>query len=156
MVSKSRRSCQSKRLTDLEYARNMATTTQLSNQDEDGTTKKWAIQMVAGRHRNFCLLCENGKTSFTFAVRRLNAPLAPPANPPCSKAKGKTRAINGENRASRNSRWHYDKPDSPSTLFRPPLSASICLRPSVSIATNYSCFVSTIMCFYQHFFLMYP
>ena len=26
-----------------------------------------------------CLLCEKGKTSFTFAVRRLDAPLAPPA-----------------------------------------------------------------------------
>ena len=34
-----------------------STTTQLSNQDEDGRTKKWAIQMVAGRCRNFCLQC---------------------------------------------------------------------------------------------------
>ena len=28
----------------------------------------------------------------------------------------------------------------------------ICSRVSMSVATNYSCFVSTIMCFYQHFF----
>ena len=27
-----------------------------------------------------CLLCEKSKTGFTFAVRRFNAPLAPPAN----------------------------------------------------------------------------
>ena len=28
----------------------------------------------------------------------------------------------------------------------------ICLRLSVSVATNYLCFVSTILCFYEHFF----
>ena len=39
-VSKSSRSRRSKRLTYLEYARNTATTAQLSNQDEDGPTKK--------------------------------------------------------------------------------------------------------------------
>ena len=35
--------------------------------------------MVAGRRGNFYLLCEKGKTRFTFAVRPLDVPLAPPA-----------------------------------------------------------------------------
>ena len=82
--------------------------------------------MVAGRRRNFCLLCEKGKTSSTFAVRRLDAPLAPPAerkftpirgswpkrsSAPLSAFEGSSErkdhrlfAINGEDLVSRNSR----------------------------------------------------
>ena len=29
-----------------------------------------------------------------------------------------------------------------------------CLRSSESVATNYSCFVSAVLCFYQRFFFM--
>ena len=80
------------------------------------------IQMVIGQRRNLCLLCEKGKTSFSFAFWWLNASLAPPAKrkftsicgsawpkrSPAplsmfedSKAKGKTRLF-GEDRVSRN------------------------------------------------------
>ena len=100
-VSKSRRSRRSKRLTYLEYATNTATTAQLSNQDEDGTTKNRAIQIVAGRRRNFCLLCEKFTPIRGACPKRSSAPLSAFEG---SRAKGKTRAINGKNRVSRNSR----------------------------------------------------
>ena len=64
-----------------------------------------------------------------------------------------------KDRVSRNAVWHYHKPDnwtSPSALFPSWLECQhpwwICLHSSVSVATNYFCFVSTILCFYNHFF----
>ena len=123
-----------------------------------------------------------GKTSFTFAVRWFNAPLALPAKrkytpirgSTCpkrssaplsmfegSRVKGKTTdyfAINGEDHVSRNSRWYYHKPESPSALFRLPYFECLnhlfmSLRVSSSqifmFCINNSVFLSTL-------FLMYP
>ena len=66
-------------------------------------------------------------------------------------------AINGEDRVSRNSCGITNLTVRLHCSGHHNLNVSIHLFMSlVSVATNYSCFVSTIMCFHQHFFLMYP
>ena len=119
------------------------------------------------RCQNFCLLCEKGKTSFTCLA--LDAPLAPPAKlkftPICASACPKRTSaplcwkaterkerpqtilwsfgINGKDCVSKNSGWHYHKPVSLHCShhnLNVSIHDGICLRLSVSVATNYSCY----------------
>ena len=143
-----------------------------------------AIQMVASRAtpKLLSITCEKGKTAaarcafgstWTHPHQCLpQTSSAPLSRRRCSNAAERKERLQtilwnfgicDKDRVSRNTAWHYHKPDSwtsSSALFPPWFECQhpwwICLRSSVSVATNYLCFVSTILCFYHHFFLMCP
>ena len=179
MVSKLRRSCRSKHLTYLECGTNMDTTTQTRMKIEHLNNElfRW---LQAGQCRNFCLLRAKKANSCGSMRPWFNLNPSTPEPAPnklhssirketlhSKAAERKERlqtilwnfGICGKDRVSRNAAWHYHKPDSwtsSSALFPPWFECQhpwwICLRSSVSVATNHLCFVSTILCFYQHFF----
>ena len=115
-----------------------------------------------------CLLCEKGKTSSTFSdsmcpwLHLLNWKLHPstPAPVPASKQapllspKNNVQrqqsemkdhrpwnfGINGKNCVSRSSGWHYHCLHCSHHNLNVSIHDGICLRLSLSVATNYSCF----------------